>query len=97
MAYLVVLDVAQFHEDYSCINEVILNSGNLEAVDWIDMAKVKKGGTFNVHPPYIDAVKQLGIFVMNANDVADLGKEIFISHGWKSSQIYQELQPHKEC
>jgi noranthrone synthase len=96
MAYLMVLGVAQFHEDYRCIDEVILNSGSLEAVGWIDLAKAKKGGSFTVHPAYVDAMTQLGGFVMNANDGADLDKEVFINHGWKSSQIYQELQPDKK-
>ena len=32
---------------------------------------------------------------MNCNDSADLEKDIFVTHGWKSFCIYDDLSPRK--
>ncbi|KAK2005551.1 beta-ketoacyl synthase domain-containing protein [Colletotrichum eremochloae] len=39
------------------------------------------------NPAYLDAMSQLGGFVMNANEGVDLEKEIFVNHGWKSMKF----------
>jgi len=95
MAYKMVESLAQFHPDYRGVDEVILDNDTLEALCRISFGNVKKGGTFHTHPGYIDGLTQSGGFVMNANDKADLGVEVYVNHGWKSFQLFEEISPDK--
>jgi noranthrone synthase len=94
-AYKLVSSLAQFHPDYRGVEEVILDGDSLEAISTISFAKVKKGGSFNTHPAYIDSLTQPGGFVMNAKDTTDLELEVFVNHGWESFQIYTDILPEK--
>ncbi|KZF26353.1 polyketide synthase [Xylona heveae TC161] len=95
MAYKMVKTLADFPEDYKAIDEVIMDSGLLEASSRINFSGCKKGGDYNTNPAYIDGLTQSGGFVMNANDGADLDNEVFINHGWKSFQIFQDISADK--
>ena len=96
MVYKMIRHLAQFHGDYKAINEVVLNSDTLEASSKVSFDDVKKGGTFHTHPAFIDGLTQSGGFAMNCNDKADLDVEVFINHGWKSFQIFEEIAADKE-
>jgi len=95
MVYRMVATLAKFHPDYRAIEEVILDSKALEASTLVNFADVKKGGTFNTHPAFIDGLTQSGGFVMNANDGADPDIEVFVNHGWESFQLFEEISATK--
>ena len=95
MVYKMVSSLAQFNPEYRGIDEIILDSNAFEACSRVSFGGVKKGGSFNTHPAYIDSLSQTGGFVMNANDGADLDVEVFVNHGWKSFQLFQEISPEK--
>ncbi|KAH8585728.1 conidial yellow pigment biosynthesis polyketide synthase [Bisporella sp. PMI_857] len=95
MVYKMIHALAQFHQDYKAIDEVILNSDTLEASSKVSFGEVKKGGTFHTHPAFIDGLTQSGGFAMNCNDKADLDVEVFINHGWGSFQIFEEIAGDK--
>jgi iterative type I PKS product template protein len=95
MVYKMISPLAQFHENYRAIDEVIIDSTTLEACSRVNFKDVKAAGTFNTHPAYIDGLTQSGGFVMNCNDGNDLDREVFVNHGWNSFQLYEPLSAQK--
>ena len=93
--YKLISTLAQFHPDYRAIDQVTLDSQTLEASTSVSFGQVKSTGTFSTHPAYIDVMTQTAGFVMNGKDDTDLDVEIFVNHGWKSLQIYAEIQTGK--
>jgi noranthrone synthase len=93
--YKLISCLASFHPDYRAIDEVILDSSTLEACSKCSFGQVKSQGTFSSHPAYIDVMTQTAGFVMNAKDSTDLDVEVYVNHGWKSLQIFEELLPNK--
>lgn len=93
--YKLIATLAKFHPDYRAIDEVVLDSKTLEAYSVVSFGQVKKGGSFNCHPAYIDVLSQTAGFIMNGKDSTDLDVEIYVNHGWDSLQIFEELSPDK--
>lgn len=98
--YQLVSSLASYDADYKGVTEVVMDSKNLEAV-----AKVKChtttapnttiAGKYKVNPYLIDNFGQPALFIMNANDHADLEKEVFVNHGWTSLHFYKEVSVDK--
>ncbi len=95
MAYKMVQSLAQFDPSYQAVTEIILDSNELESTSQVNFANCNIAGDFHTNPIYINALSESGAFVMNCKDNADLEKEIFINHGWKSFRIYEKLSPNK--
>ncbi|TVY85230.1 putative sterigmatocystin biosynthesis polyketide synthase [Lachnellula suecica] len=93
--YKLISCLASFHPDYRAIDEVILDGSTLEACSKCSFGQVKSQGIFSTHPAYIDVMTQTAGFVMNAKDSTDLDVEVYVNHGWKSLQIFEELLPNK--
>ena len=91
MAYNMVRELAQFPEEFHCIDETILDNDKLEAACTVSFGGFKKGGTFHTHPAYIDGLTQSGGFIMNAHDKVDLSKTVYVNHGWESFQIWEPI------
>ncbi|KAJ5150806.1 type I iterative polyketide synthase [Penicillium canariense] len=96
MAYNMVQALAEFHPDYRCIDETILDNETLEAASMVSFGDVKKGGNFHTHPGFIDGLTQSGGFVMNANTKTNLGVEVFVNHGWDSFQLYERVTDDRQ-
>ncbi|TPX18780.1 uncharacterized protein E0L32_011529 [Thyridium curvatum] len=93
--YKMISCLASFHPDYKAIDEVILDSSTLEACSTCSFGQVQSKGIFSTHPAYIDVMTQTAGFVMNAKETTDLDSEVYVNHGWKSLQIFEELVPDK--
>jgi thioesterase domain-containing protein/acyl carrier protein len=93
MVYKTIRPLAEFHQDYRTIEEVIIDSKTLEAAGHVCFSEVQSPGKFHTHPSYLDGLAQSSGFVMNCNDDADLDREVFVNHGWKSLQLYEPLRP----
>lgn len=93
--YKMIGTLAQFHPDYRAIDEILLDSENFEACSTVSFGNIKKGGTFSTHPAYIDVLTQTAGFVMNCRDSNDLETDIFVNHGWKSFQVYEDISTEK--
>ena len=91
--YKLMDTVAEFHPDYKLLDNVILDEGSLEATCTMDFSCVQPGGTYAAHPGEVDAITQLGGFMVNAQDCINLEEEVYISHGWDSLQVYKEMRP----
>ena len=94
MVYKMIRPLAQFHQDYKTLYEVILNSQTLEATSKVDLKDVCAGGSYHTHPGYIDGLTQSGGFIMNCNDTNDLDVEVFVNHGWGSFQMFETIDPN---
>lgn len=95
MVYKMIRPLAQFHQDYKTLYEVILNSQTLEATSKVDLKDVCAEGRYYTHPGYIDGLTQSGGFTMNCNDSNDLDVEVFVNHGWASFQMFEPIDPSK--
>ena len=95
MVYKMIRPLAQFHQDYMTLNEVVLNSQTLEATSTVDLKHVCAEGQYYTHPGYIDGLTQSGGFTMNCNDTNDLDVEVFVNHGWASFQMFEPIDPTK--
>ena len=95
MVYKMIRPLAQFHQDYKTLDEVILNSQTLEASSKVNLKDVCAEGRYYTHPGYIDGLTQSGGFTMNCNDTNDLDVEVFVNHGWGSLQMFEAIDPSK--
>ncbi|KAK2614402.1 hypothetical protein N8I77_001234 [Diaporthe amygdali] len=91
MVYRMIRPLAQFHDDYRAIDEVVLDSNTLEASASVSFGGIKKGGKFALHPAIIDAFTQSCGFAMNCNDHTNLDSEVFMNHGWGRFQVFEEV------
>ena len=95
MIYKMVGQLADFDPNYRGLVEIILDNDAREATGIVNFANVLKEGQFHTNPAYIDALSQLGGFVMNGNEEVDLDKELFVNHGWRSLQLFEAIDPLK--
>ncbi len=77
------------------MTEIVLDSNKLESTSQVNFGNCKKSGTFYINPAYINSLSESGGFVMNCIDSANLEKDIFVNHGWKSMRLYEELSSDK--
>ncbi|KAL9105864.1 MAG: hypothetical protein Q9227_009027 [Pyrenula ochraceoflavens] len=96
MIYKMITQLADFDPNYRGLVGITLDNDQLEASGHVSFKNVKKGGSFHTNPAFIDALSQLGGFVMNANESVDLEKEVFINHGWDSMQFFDRIDEDKE-
>ena len=94
MIYKMVAAVAEFDCNYRAIDDIILDSDALEACGNVRY-NCSDEGLFHTHPAILDAFSQIAGFVMNANDSADLDKEVYVNHGWKSFQMFEPISAGK--
>jgi iterative type I PKS product template protein len=93
MIYKMIGQLADFDPNYRGLVEITLDNDAMEATGRVSFRDVHCDGKFNTCPAYIDALSQLGGFVMNANEKVDLDKEVFVNHGWESMQLFQPIDP----
>ena len=67
----------------------------MEASSLVSFTDLKKGGTFHIHPAFVDALSQAAGFVINANESSNPDEEVFVNHGWKSFQLFEQLSDMK--
>jgi iterative type I PKS product template protein len=93
MIYKMVGKLADFDPKYRALEAITLDSDALEATGRVNFTSVLSDGKFHTNPAYIDALSQLGGFVMNGNEGVDLDKELFVNHGWKSFKLLKPIDP----
>ncbi|TEA13318.1 Non-reducing polyketide synthase pks27 [Colletotrichum sidae] len=90
MIYKMITQLADFDPKYRGLSAVTLNNDTFEAAGMVSFKGLGDndgGSAWFSNPAYLDAVSQLGGFVMNANEGVDLEKEIFVNHGWESMKL----------
>ncbi|KAF2169976.1 hypothetical protein M409DRAFT_35986 [Zasmidium cellare ATCC 36951] len=91
MIYKCIGALANFDPNYRGLFTITMDSNDLEASNVVEFSSVSAKGDFHTHPAYIDALSQVGGFVMNCNDQTDLSKEVFVNHGWGSFHMVEPL------
>ena len=94
MIYKMVAAVAEFDCNYRAIDDIILDSDTLEACGNVRY-NCSDEGLFHTHPAILDALSQIAGFVMNANDSADLDKEVYVNHGWRRFEMFEPISAGK--
>lgn len=87
MIYKMITQLADFDPKYRGLSAVTLNNDTFEAAGMVSFKGLPDNDTWFSNPAYLDAISQLGGFVMNANEGVDLEKEIFVNHGWESMKL----------
>lgn len=95
MAYKLFASFVDYDDKYRGMQEVILDSPELEATSHVVFQTSKNDGDFVCSPYWIDSVAHLAGFIVNANDALDSSKQVYISHGWESMRFAEPLQATK--
>ncbi|KAL9610910.1 MAG: hypothetical protein Q9167_004420 [Letrouitia subvulpina] len=95
MAYKLFASFVDYDKRYRGMEDVILDSPQLEATSQVVFQTSEADGNFVCSPYWIDSVCHLAGFIVNANDALDSGAQVFISHGWESMRFAEALSPHK--
>jgi naphtho-gamma-pyrone polyketide synthase len=82
----------EYDESYKGMNEVILDSENLEATARVEFQVDE--GNFHRNPFWIDSLGHLSGFVMNANDSTPAG-DVYVNHGWESMKCSRKFSSKK--
>ncbi|KAK3368613.1 polyketide synthase [Podospora didyma] len=93
MVYKLFASLVEYSLEYQGMNEVVLDSENLEAVSTVTF-KVGENG-FEVNPRWIDSLGGIAGFIMNGNDAVESKKQVFINHGWERMRIAERLDSTK--
>ncbi|KAL8715826.1 MAG: hypothetical protein Q9220_000493 [cf. Caloplaca sp. 1 TL-2023] len=95
MAYKLFAAFVDYDRKYRGMEEVILDSPELEATSHVVFQTTESDGNFVCSPYWIDSVAHLAGFIVNANDTLDSSKQVYISHGWESMRFAEPLQASK--
>jgi len=95
MAYKLFGAFVEYDSKYRGMEEVILDSPELEATASITFQTTEADGNFVCSPYWIDSVCHLAGFIVNANDAVDSSKQVYVSHGWESMRFAEPLKADK--
>ena len=95
MAYKLFGALVDYDSRYRGMEEVILDSPQLEATSHVVFQTSEIDGSFFCSPYWIDSVAHLAGFTVNANDALDSTKQVYISHGWESMRFAEPLSAKK--
>ncbi|XP_044721728.1 starter unit:ACP transacylase in aflatoxin biosynthesis domain-containing protein [Hirsutella rhossiliensis] len=80
MVYKLFGSLVDYSDGYQGMQEVILDSEELEATAKVSFRVDDQG--FVVNPQWIDSLGHLAGFIMNGNEHVQSDKQVFINHGW---------------
>ena len=95
MAYKLFTALVQYDKKYRGMEEVILDSIDLEATAHVAFQTTEADGKFFCSPYWIDSIAHLSGFIVNASDAVDSTNQVYVSHGWESMRIAQPLSADK--
>lgn len=96
MAYKLFGGLINYGPKYRGMEEVILNSTELEATSTVAFVPGANGRDFFISPYVIDSLAHLSGFVMLANDSAEPSKEVYVSHGWQNCRFARPFSMEKK-
>lgn len=91
MVYKLFGAVVNYTEQFHGMTEVLMDGSQFEAVAHVSFRAGRSGDDFSWNTYWIDNIMQLSGFVLNANEMIDPAKEVFISNGWESFQLVTAL------
>ncbi|KAL9102125.1 MAG: hypothetical protein Q9163_002686 [Psora crenata] len=108
MAYRVFSSMVEYAPSYRGIEEVVLDSSQLESTALVKL-QTHEHGNFTFSPYWIETLGHIAGFVMNGNDAVDHKTTAYLNHGWdsmrcadfkafstsKTYQTYVKMQPYE--
>ncbi|KAG8525619.1 Type I Iterative PKS [Bacidia gigantensis] len=95
IAYRLFGSFVEYDRKYQGMEDVILDSPELEATAKISFQTRDEDGKFFCSPYWIDSVCHLAGFIVNANETIDSSKQVYVSHGWESMRFAEPLRAEK--
>ena len=95
MAYKLFGALVEYGRSYQGMQEILLDSAQLEATARVEFQTTKEDGEFYFSPYWIDSLGHLAGFVMNANDAIDSKQTVFVNHGWESMRCATRFSREK--
>ena len=95
MAYKLFEALVQYSKPFRGMQEVIMDSDQLEATAHVKFQTTEADGNFFCSPFWIDSVAHLSGFIVNATDAMDSKNQVYVSHGWESMRIAKQLSASK--
>lgn len=93
MVYKLFNSIVDYSPAYQGMQEVILDSENLEATAKVTFGVDDQG--FKMNPHWIDCLAHIAGFIMNGNENLQSDKEVFINHGWARLRFGETPQKGK--
>ena len=95
LAYKLFGALVNYGEAYKGMEEVILDSTQLEATAKVRFQTTAKEENHYFSPYWVDSLGHLAGFVMNANDGIDSKRQVFVNHGWDSMRCSTRFSREK--
>lgn len=90
--YKLFASFVDYAEKFRGMEEVIVDTPELEATSAVKFQTTDKDGDFFCSPYWIDSLAHLSGFIMNGTDAVD-GNSVYISHGWKHMRFSKSFDP----
>ncbi|KAF4633958.1 hypothetical protein G7Y89_g4156 [Cudoniella acicularis] len=91
-AYKLFATFVDYSEKFRGMQEVIVDTPELEATSVVNFQTTDKDGDFFCSPYWIDSLAHLSGFIMNGTDAVD-GNSVYVSHGWKHMKFSKAFSP----
>lgn len=96
MVYKLFGGLIHYGTKYQGMEEVILDSSQLEATSCVAFQPGANEANFFISPYVIDSVAHLSGFIMLGNENADTSKDVYVSHGWENCRVARPFQMDKK-
>ena len=96
MAYKLFKVLVSYDRRYQGMAEIILDGKQTEAVSKVRFQTKEEDGDFYCSPYWIDSLAHISGFTVNASDILDSEKSVYISHGWSAIKLSCALSAEKE-
>lgn len=93
IVYKLFSNIVDYSLEYQGMQEVILDSNDLEAVATVRFQVDDQGFYFN--PQWIDSIGHVAGFIMNGSDSPHPMAEVFINHGWDGLKCTDKFERGK--
>ena len=95
LAYKLFGALVDYGQCYQGMQEVTLNSAQLEATARVRFQTTEKEENHYFSPYWVDSLGHIAGFVMNANDGVDSKRQVFVNHGWDSMRCATRFSREK--
>lgn len=93
MVYKLFSSIVDYDARYQGMQEVVLDSNELEATAQVSFQVDDEG--FNFNPCWIDSLGHIAGFIMNGNDTVHSKDHVFINHGWDAMRCAEKFRKGK--
>lgn len=89
IVYKLFAALVDYEPQYQGMQEVVLDSNELEATSLVSFQVNEDGHYFN--PCWVDSLGHIAGFIMNGNDNTESKSQVFVNHGWDAMRCAAKL------